>query len=227
MTRLSAEDVLRMRKLHADGVRQLEIARIFKLHSSTVSRIVRGLTFNELPKTFLDSFWERVDVKGPDECWLWKGAVVKSEEMAYGHVGLLNLSTTAHRVAWELTNAKELPEGSFACHSCDTPLCCNPAHIFPGTPLENLADAVQKDRMSHIPTFGRRILTARQVEQIREDFALLGRGRGVTGPAVRRPFVLAKAEELGVAKSTIEHVVYGSTWNKSEANQGEQANGRG
>lgn len=32
------------------------------------------------------------------------------------------------------------------CHHCDTPLCCNPRHLFPGSRSDNAQDAIRKGR---------------------------------------------------------------------------------
>lgn len=87
-------------------------------------------------------FWKNIDVQGPDDCWDWRRAKTAA---GYGRVQFQGKSTGTHRVAWELTYGA-IPEGMVVCHRCDRPSCCNPAHLWLGTPSQNQFDSIQKGR---------------------------------------------------------------------------------
>jgi hypothetical protein len=91
---------------------------------------------------FAERFWARVEKRGPDECWPWLGCRGKK---GYGRVKQRNHSRSAHAAAFELT-VGPVPAGHYVCHTCDNPSCCNPAHLWTGTPRANNEDAARKGR---------------------------------------------------------------------------------
>lgn len=90
----------------------------------------------------IDRFWSRVDDSGgPDSCWPWQ---LSRFPTGYGHA-ILHGREYAHRIAYELATGND-PRGLDVCHTCDNPPCCNPAHLFAGTALDNMRDRDAKGR---------------------------------------------------------------------------------
>lgn len=88
-------------------------------------------------------FWALVEKRGSDECWPFRGQLDKD---GYGQFQL-KTRRRAHRLVWEFVNGP-IPAGMFACHHCDNPQCCNPAHLFVGTAADNAHDRDAKGRIA-------------------------------------------------------------------------------
>lgn len=122
---------------------------------------------------------------GPDACWLWTGV---TDEGGYGMLRVEGKMKRAHRVRWGD------PGGLQVLHSCDTPGCNNPRHLFLGTPASNAMDKARKGRGN------RTKLTAAQALRIRDGG--------------ESPVALAKEFEVNV--TTIYDICSGDTWNHLE-----------
>jgi HNH endonuclease len=120
-----------------------------------------------------ERFWRRVDRRGPDECWPWLGSRLPN---GYGITRLWGserrYTIGAHRAAWVVSHG-EIPAGMFVCHRCDNPPCCNPSHLFLGSPKDNLDDMYRKGRQRNLVGEQRAFakLTQTQVLEIRARYA--------------------------------------------------------
>lgn len=91
-----------------------------------------------------ERFYKDVDIRGPDECWEWKGTY---NQMGYGQCGMFGVAQ-AYRVAWIL-NFGPIPEGAHVRHAvCANRKCVNHHHLSLGTARENMYD---KDRFLLLP----------------------------------------------------------------------------
>ena len=70
---------------------------------------------------------------------LWGGA---SNAAGYGHLKIGEKLIRAHRLAWELAYGP-IPKGVYVLHTCDTPPCILPWHLYLGTHYDNVQDRLR------------------------------------------------------------------------------------
>lgn len=140
-----------------------------------------------------------VSVGEVDECWLW---MARLDRDGYGRFKLAGKSLYAHRVAYQMA-VGQIAAGLFVCHHCDNPPCCNPAHLFLGTPADNAADMARKGRADK--RFGDHNTQAKlSIQDSRQAHELLSAGESL----------MSVAERLGVSRSTIYNIATGRHWSR-------------
>jgi hypothetical protein len=101
--------------------------------------------------TLEQRFWEKVEKRGPDDCWPWKAT---PNHDGYGLFKYNGKDLYAARVSYELRFGK-MPASMETCHTCDVRyakgdisyrLCVNPAHLIAGTHIQNIKDMHAKGR---------------------------------------------------------------------------------
>lgn len=114
-------------------------------------------------------FWSRVDRRSPDECWPWVGYLNSN---GYGiwkeRPGRGQRARPASRLAFYFTHGYYPP---VVRHKCDNPPCCNPAHLEPGTQVDNLADMTARGRSTRGVRNPAAKLTEAQVREVRRRLA--------------------------------------------------------
>jgi hypothetical protein len=134
------------------------------------------------------------------ECMLWTGAM-----RAYRHGTIKHCGRTlvVHRLSYELHHGP-IPDGCVVMHTCDRPLCINPAHLRAGTQQDNVDDMFAKGRQR--PPKGashpKAKLNESQVAEIRRRFV----------PRDHRNGTRALAREFGITHQALGALVRRETW---------------
>ena len=87
-----------------------------------------------------ERFWGKVDLDGPDGCWLWTASTDKDGYGQFGVGSQIDGTATmakSHRWAHEHL-VGPIPEGLQIDHLCRVRSCVNPGHLEPVTNRENL-----------------------------------------------------------------------------------------
>jgi len=117
-------------------------------------------------------FWDRVDIRGPDDCWEW---MLCRDSDGYGVWGLkingISHQYKPHRLAYSFANFhRKVPYAlEIVRHTCDNPACCNPNHLLSGSRIDNARDKTARGRNKG-PS---KALTVKQVVHIRSLSATL------------------------------------------------------
>jgi len=113
-----------------------------------MSKLILTLTAKDVER-----FWSKVNKNGPTPphcpelgpCWVWRYGCLPA---GYGNFTVSRTGKVyrllAHWVSFYLAHDRwAFP---FCLHRCDNPSCCNPGHLWEGTPRDNSRDMVTKKR---------------------------------------------------------------------------------
>lgn len=142
----------------------------------------------ELTERDVERFWSKVDIRGPDDCWLWNAALTRN---GYGQMWARGRIYKTHRLSFVIANGR-LPEGVTR-HKCDVRSCVNPSHLEEGTVADNALDMCLRGRQPSA------ILSVDDVVDIRARYAAGERIADI-------------ARDYGRGWTTIEKVVKRYSW---------------
>lgn len=120
------------------------------------------------------------------DCWL----ITKGHSVGIGYKRIRadHKDWYIHILSYTL-NKGEVTPGNCICHSCDTPNCFNPDHLWEGTHSDNANDKHAKGRVPKGSSHYKSVLTVSAVKFIRENPQLnlgqLSRKFGVSRSSIK------------------------------------------
>jgi hypothetical protein len=107
-------------------------------------------------KSLEERFWAKVDKRGPDDCWSWRGW--HNNDSGYGRLDVqvsgVRRKLYAHRIVYELERGS-IPDGFQIDHLCRNRGCVNPAHLEAVTQRTNILRgtgfSARNARKTHCP----------------------------------------------------------------------------
>lgn len=145
----------------------------------------------------VERFLKWVDVRGKDECWEWQGY---RNKLGYG----IFLRDKAYRASYRIFNGPII-NGLWVLHKCDNPPCCNPNHLYLGTPQDNVDDCWNRGRAKRERGTDRYCCKLDETK-VREIMRRILAGESV----------LALSREFRIGRSVIYHIAYGDRWRHVE-----------
>lgn len=192
--KLSIQQLREIQIKYLSGTVKNHLAREYGVQHETITKILQ----TNIPDNFTTVSPRFVGEIQDNGCIFFQGA---KDGAGYGKYFTKDgKQATVTRAVLAEKLGYELPTYMDACHSCDTPSCINPEHLWAGTRSQNLLDASKKGRTqgkSHPLSNAK--LDWEKVREIRQKLAAGERMKDV-------------AEAYSVGRKTIHDIKYHVTW---------------
>lgn len=97
------------------------------------------------PYTYEELFWQKVDKRGPNGCWLWTSPL---SFWGYGTCHWSGRPARVHRLTYEMF-VGPIPEGYHVDHMCNVRHCVNPDHLQALSASEHMSLTRARQDKSH------------------------------------------------------------------------------
>lgn len=148
-----------------------------------VSQAKADKAYLEFEARFYSSVNKEPGLGPQGDCWEWTGKIA---EGGYGTTRFRGRNQRAHRAIYQYLTKEELGSKDFICHKCDNKKCVNPAHLFKGDAVSNMADFTSKGLNKKGEEVSTSKLTNKNVQEMRllhalgSSYADLAKRYGVT-----------------------------------------------
>jgi 5-methylcytosine-specific restriction endonuclease McrA len=119
----------------------------------------------------------------------------------------------AHRAAYEIAFGP-IPHGKHVLQTCNNPPCCEPSHLYLGTPQESMQQAIARGTV-----LKKNKLTPEQLEHYAKKLTA-AKVREICMAYTAGEIALDIAKRFGIQQGTVSSIVAGKTWAHTTAELG-------
>lgn len=177
--------------------------------TSSSTRATRLAAILHQPEVAMAAIRAQSSLNHETGCWEWQRARARK---GYGVISLFGGALLAHRASFVAFKGR-LPI-KLVCHTCDSPPCVNPDHLWDGTEGENTRDMVAKGR--HRSGYPRREGEAHPRAKLSAEQAEEARRLRQAGASLTE-----FTRQCGVSEATMRRAARGLSW-KSISKDGPQ-----